>query len=521
MARVRNVGGIGKTKPIPVTHFIPPRFAPVWKIEVVTDTETIDLTDLLASGEFSDGVTDKIGDFLFRLLDPTNNISNRVEEFDTVNVYLDYGTTATTLRFTGKIERKSNAEQIYLDISGRSVAMIATGVNITYSSEGPKARSVIVADIISLVNAQSTSANQISTSGIEEDLGTANVSYGEIPFWQVIGEICNGGERDAYVSPDLIFNYFERGSRENRTEAIVESINLIEAFDFAKDTEEIVTKVRVYGIQDGSVPIIYSSSSDTSQTKGIVKEFKSDVGNIVTPAQAKDLADSIAATNKIAPTVGTITSLMLPTILPGEKIKIANPTNNIPPAFYEISSYRHFFTESGSPETALVIKKERIDMSTITKRNFKFQNDVTENINPLQLDFTIIYDYLSQRNLDGDLVIIGEGFFNSGTFENVELEINPSSGIGVLKTISGETGTWTSEEVLTDALISIIQVRQNSTDLAGTKFFVSLDKGITFSEIGSLVGNQNITDAQNSIILKVEIKSSNTRIQKLGILYNL
>jgi len=509
MARVRNIGSIGKTKPIPSTHFIPPRFAAVWKIEIVTDTETIDVTELLASGEFSDGVTDKIGDFMFRLLDPSNNITDRVDEFDTVNVYLDYGTTATTLRFSGKIERKSNAEQIYLDISGRSIAMITTGINITYSSDGPKARSVIVGDIIDIVNNQSS--DQINKSGIEDDLTTANVSYGEIPFWQIMAELSNVGERDSYISPDLIFNYFERGTRENRTEAIVESINLIEAFDFAKDTEEIVTKVRVYGKTDGNVPIIYSSSSDTSQTKGIVKELKKDIGTILTPAQAQDLADSSAATNKVAPTVGTITSVMLPTILPGEKIKIANPTNNIPPAFYEINSFRHFFTEEGSPETALVIKKERINMSRVVKKNFNFQNDVTENINPREMDFSIIYDYSLE---------VGDKLFDDGTFDNVELEVG-STGIGVLKTISGETGTWISEEILTSAPVSIIEIRQNSTDLAGTKFFVSLDKGNTFKEIGSDAGDFTFTNPQNSIILKAEIKSSNTRIQKIGILYKV
>ncbi len=510
MVPVRNLGGIGRPKPIPSTHFIPPRFAPVWKIEVVTDTETIDVTNLLASGEFSDGVTDKIGDFIFRLLDPSNNITNRVEEYDTVNVYLDYGSTADTLRFSGKIERKSNAEQIYLDLSGRSIAMIATGVNISYSSNGEKARSVIMTEIIALVNSQNSSSNQINISGIEDDLETANVSYGEIPFWQVVAEICNGANRDAYISTDLIFNYFERGSRENRTEAIVESINLIEALDFAKDTEEIVTKVRVYGKQDGNVPIIYSSSSDTTQTKGIVKELKTDVGTILTTDQAKNLAENSASSNRIAPTVGTIVATMLPTILPGEKIKITNPTNNIPPAFYEINSYRHFFTEEGIPQTSLIIKKERVDMPKIIKRSYKFQNDVTENINPRKMDFTIIYD----SNLE-----VGDKLFNNGTFDNIELEVG-STGIGVLKTISGESGTWISDEILTDTEVTEIEIRQNSTDLAGTKFFVSLDKGIIFKEIGSDAGNFNFPNPQNSIILRIEIKSSNTRIQKVGILYN-
>ncbi|MCK5018484.1 MAG: hypothetical protein KAS32_15600 [Candidatus Peribacteraceae bacterium] len=510
MSPVRNLRGIGRPKPIPSTHFIPPRFSPVWKVEVVTDTETIDLSERIASGEFSDGVTDKIGDFIFRIIDPTNDITNRVEEFDTVNVYLDYGTTATTLRFAGKIERESNAEQIYLDISGRSVAMITTGVNITYSSNGPRARSLIISDLIDLVNEQSSTANQISKAGIEDDLTEIDVSYGEIPFWQVIAEICNSAERDAYVSPDLIFNYFERGSRKNSTEAIVESINLVEAFDFAKDTEELVTKVRVYGKSDGNVPIIYSSASDTSQTKGIVKELKSDVGTLLTPSQAKDLAESQAAAHNTAPTLGTITSLMTPTILPGEKIKIANPTNNIAPEYYEINSFRHVFTESGSPETTFTIKKERINTSKIIKRSYNFQNDVTENINPRTLDFSIIYDYSLE---------VGDRLFDDGVFSNVELEIG-STGDGVLKTITGETGTWTSDEIITDGAVTRIEIRQNSTDLAGTKFFVSLDGGIVFKEIGSDAGDFVFEDAQNSIILRADIKSSNTRINKIGILYN-
>jgi hypothetical protein len=336
-----------------------------------------------------------------------------------------------------------------------------------------------------------------------------SVNYGEIPFWQIVAEICNAGVRDAYISTDLVFNYFERGSRENRTEAVVESINLIEAFDFAKDTEELVTKVRVYGRTDEDVPIIYSSSSDTTQTKGIVKELKQDVGTILTPDAAKDLAESAAAAKNIAPTLGTITSLMTPTILPGEKVKMANPTNNIPPAFYEINSYRHVFTEEGTPETTFVIKKERIDMSKIIRRSYKFQNDVTENINPREMDFSVIFDY----NIE-----VGSRLFDGGTYDNVELEIG-STGIGVLKTISGETGSWTSDEIRTDSPVSSIELRQNSTDLAGTKFFVSLDRGSVFKEIGSNAGNFTFDNPQDSIILRVDIKSSNTRIKKVGLLY--
>ena len=137
MAAVRNLRGIGKHKPIHVTHPIPPKFGPIWKLEIITDTEVIDATELIYSGEFSDGVTENIGDFSLRLTDPSNTKTNKYSDFDTIKIYLDYGKTATTLRFLGKIERRSNAENIWLDISGRSIGMITTGTNITYSSIGP------------------------------------------------------------------------------------------------------------------------------------------------------------------------------------------------------------------------------------------------------------------------------------------------------------------------------------------------------------------------------------------------
>jgi hypothetical protein len=510
---VRNIGGFGKPKPIPVIHFIPPRFSPVWKVEIATDTETIDVTEIVFSGEFSDGVTDNIGDFVFRLLDPSNNVSNRIEEFDTVNIYMDYGKTATTLRFVGKIERKSNAEQIFLDISGRSVAMITTGTNVTYSSSGLKARSEILTEIIEL-----RFSGLIATTGIEEDLVEIEVNYSEIPFWQIVAEICNGADRDAYVGTDLVFNYFARGSKYNRTEAVVENINLVEAFDFAKDTEEIVTKVRVYGNIDGNVPIIYSSGSNTSQTKGIVKEYKQNISGIVTPAQAKDLAISKAASNLVAPTLGTISSMMLPTLLPGEKVKIANPTNNIPPADYEINSFRHMFSEDGAPTTTLVIKKERASVSRILKSNYVFQNDITDDINPLEMDYTVILDYRRQVSTTGNAVI-GEGYFAQGVFDNVETEVS-STGNGVLKTVSGETGSWTSPEIQTEGLVSKISLNHNSEYIGATKFFVSLDRGLKFVEIGSAAGNFTFDSPQNSIIIKADIKSSSTRIEKIGINYS-
>ena len=517
--RVRNIGGIGKTKPIPVIHFIPPLFAPVWKIEAVTDNDTIDLTELLVEGSYLDGVTSSIGNFEFKILDPNNTYSNTITEFDTINVYVDYGKVATTLRFSGRIERLSNTEQIYLVLSGRSVAMITTGVNITYSSKGLRARSLILKELIAGRDiANPTSPNyyapnfpNISITGIEDDLTQIEINYEEMPLWDVVEELCTSGGRDAYISAALDFKYFEKGTKKNITEAVVEEINLIEATEYARDTQEIYTKVRVYGQRDGQVPLIASSISDTSNTKGIIKELKIDNTSIVTETQASELAIAEATDKKIPPTIGSIISIMLPTLLPGEKVNIANPTNNIPPATYQINSFRQTFTLEGSPQTELIIQKERQDLSTILKSNIRFKSEAPEYINKNDLDNSMIFDYNTAY---------GEQRFSGGTHNNTTLSHNTATGIAELKTDGSATASWTSDNISLGGLISKIEVRVKATDASTTKYFVSLNGGITFVEIGSAAGSFSFDNAQDSVMLRVDIKSAGTRIEKIGLLYS-
>ncbi|MHA1690047.1 MAG: hypothetical protein ACTSU7_00285 [Candidatus Heimdallarchaeaceae archaeon] len=503
---VRNINAIGGNKPIPVIHFIPPRFSPIYKIEIITDTETIDLTDFLVKGEYTDGITDSIGSFNMQFLDPVNNIIGRVEEFDTIKIYLDYGKVATTLRFTGKIEKLSNSNQIYLDLVGRSIAMITSGVNVTYSSNGEKSRSVILTEII-----EKYFSGEISTSGIEIDAGTKNVNYAEIPFWEVVSDICNAAFYDAYISPTQVFNYFVRGSRTNETEAIVENMNLIKSPEYGKNTQEIYTKVRVYGSEAGNVPIIYSSESDTTNTKGIVKELKLDNGSVVTPSQGKNLADFKFDSIKTAPTLGTVLSLMLPTIAPGEKIAIANPINNIPPANYEINTFRQIFSNTQAPQTEVVISKQKLDFAQVIKRNIQFQTHVTTNPNPEEMDYTLVFDY----------DVVGEKLFTEGTFSDTELEINETTGKGVIKVSTGETGSWLSEVIQLEGVPAAIELRENSTDLAGTKFFVSANGGLNFRELKADGGSFEFDNPQASLQLRMDLKSSTTRIEKVGIYYKI
>lgn len=86
---IRNIQGIGNPKPIPIYHVIPPAFQPLWRVEIVTDYETIDVTELF-TGYYSDAVTSSIGDFEITIIDPIKQVSSRVNNYDEVVFYLDY-----------------------------------------------------------------------------------------------------------------------------------------------------------------------------------------------------------------------------------------------------------------------------------------------------------------------------------------------------------------------------------------------------------------------------------------------
>lgn len=513
MAPVRNLRGIGNPKPIPVNHAIPPIFAPSYKIELVNSTSIHDISDLIEVGNIKNGVTDNIGNFYFKIVDPYLELSNIYNNFDYVKVYLDYGATATTLRFKGVIER-SPREDIYFKVYGRSIAMTVMGKNIIYIASDIKRSSVL----IEVLNANFP---EVDTSNIEDDTTTINVNYSEISFQDIMEEIC-GKHHDFYIDADLKAYYFEKGSKINSTEAVTSNQNHISTDFYGADSEETITRVRVYGNKENSIPVFSTSTASTEHTNGIVKERKINDSSALTPSQTLERAEFEYAAGKQIPHVGSVTSLLLPTLNPGEKLFMGIPLDKIDPDYYTINSFVHKFPIL---QTELIIQQKGLNMNNVIKNSARNIFGVSEQDNLLDLSFSIIYDYKIEpvyNNSIGDYVntVIGDGLFNSGTFDNMERELG-STGVGILKTVSGSTGTWISEEILTDSPVSLISIKQSSTNLEGTKFFVSLDRGNIFKEIGSSSGNFTFPNPQNSIIIKVEIKSSNTRIKKIGIYYNI
>ena len=488
---VRNISSIGRTKPIPIYVWIPPAYNPVWKIELYDGTTTYDVTDIVIKGEYTWGVTETIGTFEFKIDNSAQTYTNVFSPYNELRVYLDYGTTATTLRFKGIIERVSKKDYM-LVVSGRGPATKYLGKNVTYSATDT-ARSTILSTIIS------NYFSDLTTTNLETDSTTATVNYFDKPFWEVVEDICGQATYDAYIDSSFDFHYFSSDSRSNTTEAIIHEYNLVDTGDFAPDASFVYNKVKVYGKEIGGVPLIATAKDSPSQTAYGVKELKINDSSITTQSQAQVRADYELANNKDPPTIGIVTSLGLPTLAPGEQLRISDPLNGLSPGYYNVFEFTHKFDNDDPFMTEVTIKKERSTIPFILKKRIKFESEITAVSNPYEMDYSVVEDFNSDTGT------------KSGT----------TISTGALKVASGgSSGTWTSDSISLQGDVQTVEVR-----LSGIGYIIlrlSLNGGLVFATIlpsskYSISSSIPITDLQIQIILQ----TSNTQINTMGVLYTI
>jgi len=489
---VRNITSIGATKPIPIYTWIPPSFSPIYKIEIETSLGNYDVTDFVLEGSYKDGITETIGSFEIKIDNSTQEYSNKFSLYDKVKIYLDYGATATTLRFTGMIEKIPKTESNIV-IYGRGSAARVTGKNITYSAT-EKSRSTILSEIINKYF-----SGVITTNNIETDSGKSTVNYFERPFWEVVEELCKTSDYDAYIDADFDFHYFPRNSRLNTTEAIVHEYNLINTGEFSQDLERVYNRIRVYGARFGGIPLIATAEDTNSQADldGDIKELKINDSNIITRQQVKDRADYELARQKDPPTIGTVTSLMLPTIAPGEKVRISDPLNGLTPGEYLVHTFTHNFSNDEPPKTDIEIQKEKLSIPHILKSRIKFETEISENDNPNEMEESIIF------NFEND----------TGEHSNTLIDTNK----GLLKTDGVSSGNWISELYILDKNVSNIEPRVEGEDLSNVEVYVSLNGGTNYIPT-SFTGSREITTGKD-LKIKVELRSEDAQVKTIGLLY--
>ena len=491
MMAVRNLLSLGRTKPIPVYVWIPPTYGALYKITVTRSDGTIDnITDIIYKGEIIDSVTETIGSFSFEVDNSLENYTSAWKGNEVVRFYSDYATTATTLRFRGRIEKVSYQGN-KVKIIGRSESLKLFGVHVNASGTNVET-SVIIKALFDAYATDFTYTNMNTSTTV------MTVNWYQKPMFECIQEMCHFAEFDFYIDANLDAHYFESGTIKNNTEAVVHGMNLLSVDDFGEDYSQIKNKVGVEGGDIEGLPLL-SFAKSTDANYGInsalgVRELIIKDQNIITQTQAKERADSELAFALNPNTIGEAICMGLATIQPGEQIKISAPASNLPPADYTIISYKHQF--EGFMKTTLVINKEATKLQKILRDRISNEKEVNIK-NQYAMEYSWNFDFLTDSGTHLSTVITG----------------------GVLKTDGGASGVWESDILEVSENIIGVELRINGSSLVGTKVYLSTNGGVAYTQIyGTGSGLASLASGKK-LRIRVNLASANTQISSLALLY--
>ena len=477
---------------IPIFSWIPSIYDMEFKIEIVDSSgNTYNITDEIVEGEYTDGVTETIGNFTFTIDNTDEDYTGKFSLYDEIRIYMDYATSATTKVFTGLLEKVSTKGEDIV-ITGRSIASRVMGVTVTYAATDytHEILSTILTNYVSYI----TKTNIDTTEATDNSI---TVNWYQKPFWECVQELCNRSGYDAYIDANSDFNYFVSGTRNNNTEAVVHDHNLEEVGDFTPDLSIVKNRIIVYGAKVEGMQIIWTAEDSNSINLYDVSEEIINDSSVVTTAQAQARADYELSIRKDPPIVGEITSLGLPTILPGERIKISDPDSNIQPNYYNIQKFTHKFSSDDVPLTILTIQKEINTIPKILKKRITFETQATDMENPNEMRYSWNFDF----NTD------------SGVHTNTEITDS------LLQLQTGQSsGNWISELNDVDANVTAFELRATGEDMSNASFAVSTDNGTNWQSI-SLNTAQNSTPPGENLKIKVTLSATTARLNSLCLLY--
>ena len=201
------------------------------------------------------------------------------------------------------------------------------------------------------------------------------------------------------------------------------------------------------------------------------------------------------------PNVGSVTSLLLPTLSPGEKLNMAIPMDNIAPDKYNINSFTHKFPDL---TTELVIQKRKLDIPKIIKKNIVSQKKYEEQDNPYDLDISRIITFET----------------DSGTHSNTIINE------GYLKVVGGQnSGQWISDNYSLSSDVKSIAFKMTGDKLVRqygattSNLWYSFNGGTTWRILHYGEG-LNVPTGRD-LKIRIDLNSSEAQVKAIGFMYSL
>lgn len=476
--------------------WIPPQSA-IYKLEIVrTDGTLDDVTNYILDGtEIRPGATETIGTFKINIENSNGNFTNLWVAGNIINLYADYGSSATTNRFKGKIDRISNQYNgnYILVITGRVFYSELREITVTKAYSNVDAKDIVV-DLFS------TYASSYNTASLVSVGTNLTVAFQGKPFWDCIYDICQSIGYDCYIDPQSIVIFRQTNTVSNSTDAIVQGQNLLDVGEFGTQTDEVRNRIIVYGAEYNGFPLIWTVEDTTSQTTYGVKEEVITNSNLTTIEQVQEYASYVLSLKKDPPNIGKITSYILCTLAPSELIKISDQYAGLI-SDYPVVSFTHIFGHTDVPRTEVTINREPINISKLFKGRFNTeQNTATlNNQNDLRFSYLLTFD--------------------DDTYTDIHSNTSVSEGYLITSTTNG---TFTSIKHTATNDITAIEVKAEGDNLPGNVTYnVSFDNGVTYQ---TLLLNTKYTTSDfispgKELKIKINMTNTTTKIGTVNILY--
>ncbi len=451
-----------------------------------TDTSDTPTNDDCISANVIRSVTNGISRFTLTLNNDKGKYLDIFNGGEKVDIFADYS-VATNQIFRGKIDNiyySLNDSQGYLcTIEGRDYPEIVDRTVIKESTN--EAIDVAIKDVLSNYFSEITFTfweNETwKESGYSESFTQITQNFRNVSGWQCISSICALGEYDCrldYEGDIWYLRVFSKNSITNSQETAVVGQNILNVSRFGLENDEIRNRITAYGKVDTNVISILTKNDESSQSDLWIKEEIINDSSLNSNAEMEERVNAVLAEKIIKTKKGSIGVVGMPTIKPGEKMRISVPYCGLD-SEYRLTEVTMNFSINGFTNSLQVEKKE-----TSTPDLFKGRFDAENSLQP----------YTNLNAMENSITL----FF---TNEETLTLINCQENDGKLELVPAKTtGNMTSYTLTTEENVTQgeLRIRSNYPNTENDVYEASNDNGIswqiitpgevfTFSTIGKQV----------------------------------
>jgi len=492
------MGPVTSIKRVRPTVWIPPSVMSAYLIKISTDSQTYEVNKYCEKASFKFPIAPSVGSCDVVLLNPEDKFTDKFSSGDTIELYKDYGTTASTLRAKFIIESVDQSNhKVTLKAKGMAKELIDIHITGSYSEQEI---ADILKDVIDQVNAQ-ISTNFTYDEYVNNTGETITISFNNKSAMECIEILCNIAGFDFYVDKDKKCHFFEEKSIENTVDAVVHNYNLLKIKGFSRDVDKVKNRIVVQGAVVDGIPILYTTKDVPSILDHGTREEPITDTSLTTYEEAKKKGDVELAMKKDPPIIGEVESTLLVSLNPGDMLRVSAPSAGIAPDTYKVVEFEDIIANNDIPKTKIKLEKWKPSIPLEFRDLFLKQKESQDIVNINKLEHSYFFSFDDSTNIDDS---------NSSDYDTSDGYLIFTSASGYMQSAARDTGSNVSK----------YEVRASGENLVGSVIYkVSVDNGLTWQTV-DLNTLTTPTSEGHQLKIRVETSSTDAKIATLALLYS-